>query len=71
MLAVAKTVSKTAALSGFYIFAQFYLSYKLLLSAEFNNLPSLALVLARRKTSHTTNDYRSGSEPIRGVFSSV
>jgi len=57
-LAVLKTVSTTAALSGLYIFAQFYLSYKLLLAVEVNNLPSLALVLQGEKhlTPPTTID---------------
>jgi hypothetical protein len=57
-LVVLKTVSTTAAQSRLYIFAQFFLSYKLLLAVEVNNLPSLALVLQGEKhlTPLTTID---------------
>jgi hypothetical protein len=57
-LAVLKTFSTTAAQSGLYIFAQFCLSYKLLLAVEVNNLPFLALVLQGEKhlTPPTTID---------------
>jgi hypothetical protein len=57
-LAVVKTVSTTAVVTGLYILAQFYPSYKLLLAVEVNNLPSLALVLQGEKqlTPPTTID---------------